>query len=105
MHIGLSEFDVQALGEEFESSFARRVCAHTKCRHMHAHRRYVDNVAAIAFEHVGKHGQGKPHRREVVDSHDVFNVLSGHLIGAFALGNASIVDEDIDATVERRNEL
>ena len=67
---------------------------------MYAHRRHVDNVAAIAFEHVGKHGQCEANWREVVDGHNAFNVLRCHLIGALALGDASVIDQDIDATVE-----
>ena len=54
---------------------------------------------------MGKHGQGEPHGREVVDGHNAFNVFSSHLIGALALGNASVIDEDIDATIESSNEV
>ncbi|CAB4943787.1 unannotated protein [freshwater metagenome] len=104
-HIGFSKFHVQALGEELESSLTGGVCTHTKCRHVHAHRRHVDDVAAISFEHVGKHRQSEPHGRKVIDGHNAFDIVGGHLIGALAFGNAGIVDEHIDATIERSNQL
>ena len=43
---------------------------------MHAHRRNVHNVTAIALEHVGEHRQCETNRREVIDGHDAFDILS-----------------------------
>ena len=94
---GVPELDRQRFRPCRERGLGGRVGSLTRGAQPGRHRRHVENLAAAPSEHPGEERGGQADGRHEVDRQHLVDLGVGCLLDPAALGDAGVVDQQVDA--------